>query len=87
MIRNVTGNGTYSLSGDELTSNGAFFNLEVDGFDTSAFQGEVSVIIEKLTDTQLIIVQDTEDKTTQTIGGATSTSVAKIQARSVWTRQ
>jgi len=83
----VTGDGTYSLNGDEITSNGAFFDFTVEGFDMSMLQGEVKATIEKLTDKELIFVQETEETTSQEVGGEISISTSKIMARSVWKRQ
>ena len=83
----VSGDGTYTLDGDQLTSNGAFFDIQVNGMDLSAAQGELTVTIEKLSATELIISQDTEETITQTQGGTEIKITAKLKARSVWKRK
>jgi len=83
----VKGEGTYSVSDNEITSNGAFFELTVDGMDLSALQEEVTATIEKLTDSELIFVQDTEQTVTQEEGGVSFMSTSKMKSRSVWKRR
>ena len=87
MYTEVTGDGTYSVSGDEITSNGAFFDFSVDGYDMSFLQEEVSATIEKLTGEEVVFVQESEETITQNQAGITMTITSKMQARSVWKRQ
>lgn len=41
--RDVTGNGSYSISGSQMTIDGAFFVLEVDGMSTAVSNGHTGL--------------------------------------------
>ena len=81
-VTNVTGAGTYTTLDDIITTNGALFELEFDGQDLSALQGEANANF-SINGNTLTFTQDEEMiSVTQ---GVTTTSV--IQSKSTWTRQ
>lgn len=85
-LENVTGNGTYSTSGDEMTVDGSFFEFEFDGMDNSVLQGEQTANFEisndgqTLTFTQIETVTETDSMTGTEI-------VNSVNSISVWSRQ
>ena len=81
------GEGTYTVIGDEITSDGIFFGLFAQAFDPFPVQEEVTATIEKLTEDEVIFVQDSEKMFTREIEGVTSAIISKRKARSVWKRQ
>ncbi|MEM1119297.1 MAG: hypothetical protein AAGJ18_02550 [Bacteroidota bacterium] len=86
-VSNVTGNGTYTMSGDEITSDGAFFNFEFEDMDFDLAQEESKVKIEKLTDKELVMVQDETTNESEEVFGSTFSVTAKVKSRSVWKRK
>lgn len=86
-VSDVTGNGTYTLADDELTSEGAFFNFEFQGMNIDAGQGETKVTITKLSNTELVILQDEEKVIEETQGGFTFTVTNKTVGKSVWKKK
>lgn len=86
-VSNVTGNGTYSVADDELTSDGAFFDFEFQGFNFDAVQGEVTAKITKLSDKELIFSEDKEETIDQNQGGVSISVTTKQVSRSVWKRK
>lgn len=81
-VTDVTGVGTYTTLDDIITTNGALFELEFDGQDLSALQGEANANF-SINGNTLTFTQD-EEMITET-QGVTTTSV--IQSTSTWTRQ
>jgi len=79
----VSGNGSYTSTETTITSDGAFFQLEVDGIDINAIQGQVSADYEIESDGSLVFTQD--DETTTTVQGISSTS--SLVATSRWRKQ
>ena len=81
---NVTGAGTYSVMGDQITVGGSFFDFDVDGIDLSAFTiGDQTATYKITSDDKLEVTQDAE--ISSTVQGITSTST--IRSKSVWERQ
>ncbi len=81
--QDIEGNGTYRVEGDTLISNGALFNIEVNGQTVNEVQGEAKAFIETLTETQMVITQDIETISNQS--GFETTNITST--RSVWTRK
>lgn len=82
-LNSIMSNGTYSIEGDSITFNGSLFSFEVDDQDFSNVGVSQSAYIEKLTDTELILIQEAEQ--TASTAGATATN--KTKSRSVWKKQ
>ncbi len=80
---NVTGVGTYSTSGNVMTIDGTFFEIEVDGFDESLINGEQMTNFEINSNGNLVFSQD-ETNTTTTNEITTTTTIIST---SVWERQ
>lgn len=81
---NVSGSGTYRVEGDSLYTTGAFFDFEVNGIPTAQSQGEALAIITELTDTRMVVQQNTTMEETSTFGFTTTTTVI---SSSTWTKQ
>lgn len=80
---NVMGTGTYSTSGDELTINGSFFELEFNGQPLIATGQEQTSKFEINSNGQLVISQN--ETITSNQGGAMSTNM--IISTSVWEKK
>lgn len=84
-LTDVSGNGTYTTQGNEITIDGSFFEFSFDGMDFDELTGPQTVMFEisnngqTLTFTQNETITDTEPSTGATI---TTTQVST----SVWTR-
>jgi len=79
----VTGSGTYTNDESTITINGSFFELEWNGIDLTATQGEQTANYEINADDQLVISQN--DVVTSNTGGATVTT--SVVSTSVWERK
>lgn len=86
-VSNVSGNGTYTVADDELTSDGAFFDFDFQGFNFDVVQGEVTAKITKLSDKELIFSEDKEETIEQNAGGVAITLTTKQVSKSVWKRK
>lgn len=82
-VSDVSGSGTYSTSGNEITLNGSFFEFTFDGIDLSALVGEQTANYEIKSDGTLVITQNEE--TTTTTQGLTITN--KVISTSTWAKQ
>ncbi len=80
---NVTGAGTYTTDGDQITINGSFYELQYNGIDLNAANGEQTATYTINSDDQLVISSD--DTSTSTASGATTT--VSISSTSVWERK
>ena len=84
-INDVSGSGTYTTNGNEMTVDGAFYEFDVDGMDTSALgdaqtgEFELSSDGQTLTFAQSETITETDDLTGFVITTITTSS-------SVWTR-
>ncbi|MFC0603471.1 hypothetical protein [Winogradskyella pulchriflava] len=85
-LENVTGNGTYSTSGDEMTVDGSFFEFEFDGMDNSVLQGEQTANFEISNDGQTLTFTQIET-VTETDGMTGTEIVNSVNSISVWSRQ
>ena len=85
-LEDVTGTGNYSINGNEMTIDGAFFEFTFDGMDSSAFEEEQTVTFQ-ITDNGQTLTFTQNDTTTETdaLTGATVTSTQA--STSVWQRQ
>jgi len=84
-LNNVSGNGTYITSGDELTVDGSFFEFDFQGMDSSVLEGEQTVVYaitdngETLTFTQNETVTETDAATGLEVTNTTNST-------SIWTK-
>lgn len=82
MIENVTGSGTYSVSGNTMTVNGSFFELDFKGTQQTAMAGEQMVNFQ-IDGNQLTFSQnEVVESTTSGI-----TAISDVMSTSVWVRQ
>ncbi len=79
----VTGGGTYTNDETTLTINGSFFELEWNGIDLTATQGEQTTGYSINADDQLVLSQN--DMMTSDTGGTTITTT--VVSTSVWERK
>lgn len=63
------------------------FELDFQGMNLEAVQGETKAKITKLTNSELIISQDEEKNIEQSTGGVTFIVTTKIVGQSVWKRK
>ncbi|MBO3115281.1 hypothetical protein J4050_00890 [Winogradskyella sp. DF17] len=84
-LTNVSGNGTYGVSGNEMTVNGQFFEFSLDGVDSSVFGEDQTLQFQISEDGQtLTFLQNETQIASDPTTGAETTSV--IEGFSVWTR-
>ena len=86
-LDNVTGSGSYSTSGNEMTLDGQFFEFSFEGeMDSSALEGEQTATFELSEDGQTLTF--TQNEVIVTEDAATGTVVtSNVQGSSVWGRQ
>ncbi|WP_299336170.1 hypothetical protein [uncultured Psychroserpens sp.] len=77
----VSGSGVYSTDGNEMTVDGSFFELDVDGVEMEVLQGEQTATYELSADGQTLTFSQ-NDVETQNEGGAETTTI--IVSESVW---
>lgn len=83
MYSNISGSGTYSVSGDVMTIDGSFFEFDASGLTTMSSVGEQKATFEINADGKLVFSQDEEITTTDS--GATV--VSRVISTSVWVRK
>ena len=85
-LENVTGNGSYSVDGNEMTIDGSFFEFTFEGMDFSEFDGEQTATFQITDNGQTLTFSqnETTTETDQTIGATTTTTQVST---SVWSRQ
>jgi len=84
-IDNVSGSGSYSVNGNEMTVDGSFFEFTFEGMDFSQFQGEQTVAFQISDNGQTLTFSQNETMTeTDAATGTTTTSVTV--STSVWIR-
>ena len=86
-LENVSGSGSYSTNGNEMTVDGSFFEFEFDDmFDTAVFEGEQTAPYQISDDGQTLTFTQSEI-TTQT-DAATGTIISvDNNSTSVWAKQ
>ncbi|MBC3845794.1 hypothetical protein H8K90_05350 [Winogradskyella echinorum] len=86
-LDNVSGNGSYSTNGNEMTVDGQFFEFSFEGeMDSSALEGEQTATFELSEDGQTLTF--TQNEIVVTDDAATGTTVtSNVQGSSVWVRQ
>ena len=77
----VTGSGNYSTSGNMMTIDGSFFELTVNGVDTSSLGGEQTTAYELSADGQTLTFNQDETETNTTGGIDVTTNTVST---SVW---
>lgn len=80
-VNDINGSGTYSTNDNMMTIDGAFYDLEVDGVDTSALGGEQTVAYSISADGQTLTFTQEEVQTNNTGGFEV---VTNISSSSVW---
>lgn len=84
-LDNVTGNGSYSTSGEEMTIDGSFFEFDFQGMDSSVLEGEQTLTY-AITDNGNTLTF-TQNETTTESDAATGIEVTNTtNSTSVWTR-
>lgn len=82
-VSNVSGSGTYSVSGNMMTINGSFFEFEFNGMTMTSMSDSQTVEFEINSDGQLVFTQDEEmESTTSGV-----TSISTVKSTSVWEKQ
>lgn len=81
-LSNVSGTGTYSTNGSELTISGQLFQFELNGQPVTA-SGEDGTVQFQINGNELILSQ--EESMTTTVQGATS--VVNLEMSSTWVRK
>lgn len=85
-ISSVEGNGSYSTNGNQMTTDGTFFEFEFEGMDESALQGEQTATYSLSSDGQTLTFS--QDETTTETDPTTGIEVTNtINSTSVWARQ
>ncbi|NRD22224.1 hypothetical protein HNV10_03160 [Winogradskyella litoriviva] len=85
-LDNVSGSGTYSTSGNEMTIYGSFFEFEFEGMDENLFQDEQTTSFSISADGQtLTFTQEETVSQTDPITGIISSSTTS--GGSTWTKQ
>lgn len=86
-LDNVSGSGSYSTNGNEMTVDGQFFEFSFEGeMDSSALEGEQTATFELSEDGQTLTF--TQNEIVVTDDAATGTTVtSNVQGSSVWVRQ
>ena len=84
-LSNVSGNGTYSINGNEMTVDGQFFEFELEGVDSSVFGEEQTILFQISADGQSLTITQNENQTTTDEATGFETTSA-IESFSVWTR-
>lgn len=82
-LTNVSGSGTYSVSGNQMTINGAFFDISYEGQMTTGASQAQTTDYEINANGQLVFEQD--ETVEQTVSGTTATS--HVVSKSVWEKQ
>ncbi|WP_439152623.1 hypothetical protein [Winogradskyella sp.] len=83
-LTDVNGNGSYSVSGNEMTIDGSFFEFSFEGMDFAELQGEQTVTFQ-ITDNGQTLTFSQNDTTTET--DPTGATVTSFQvSTSVWSR-
>lgn len=83
-LENVSGSGTYITEGNQITTNGSFFEFTFEGIDDSILDNESQTAIYVLTNSgnTLTFVQNE----TTTINNAGATIIATTVSTSIWSR-
>lgn len=80
---NVSGSGDYSTNGNVMTLNGSFFELAIDGVDTSGFEENQTMTFQLSSDGQRLTLTQNEERTETQMGIET---VINITGTSVFER-
>ena len=85
-LENVSGNGSYSTSGNEMTIDGSFFEFDFQGMDSSVLEGEQTVTFEITNNAQTLTFTQNET-TTETDPATGMTVTSTTTSTSVWSRE
>jgi len=84
-LDNVSGSGSYSVTGNEITVDGSFFEFSFEGANFAEFDEEQTVMFQITDNGQTLIF--TQDETTTETDAATGLTTTTTQvSSSVWTR-
>lgn len=84
-LENVSGNGSYSVSGSEITVDSSFFEFSFDGMDFAELSGEQTATFQ-ISDNRQTLVFSQDDTTTETDVATGLTTTSTQMSSSVWTR-
>lgn len=84
-LENVSGSGSYSVNGNEITIDGSFFEFSFEGMDFAELNGEQTATFEISDNGQTLIFSQNET-TTETDAATGVTSTSTQVSSSVWTR-
>lgn len=85
-LENVSGNGSYSTNGNEITTDGSFFEFSFEGMDSSVLDGPQSATFEISSDGQTLTFSQ-NDTTTDTDSATGVTTTSSQVSSSVWVKQ
>jgi hypothetical protein len=85
-LEDVSGSGTYSVNGNEITIDGSFFEFTFEGMDFAELDGEQTAMFQ-ITDNGQTLIFTQDDTTTETDTATGLTTTSTQVSSSVWTRQ
>lgn len=85
-LENVSGSGSYSVNGNEMTIDGSFFEFSFEGMDFAELSGEQTATFE-ISDNGQTLVFSQDDTTTETDSATGLTTTSTQVSSSVWARQ
>lgn len=85
-LENVSGSGSYSINGNEMTIDGSFFEFEFEGAEETSLSGEQTVTFSVSADGQTLTF--TQDETTSQTDPTTGTvTTSTTNSTSIWIKQ
>ncbi|WP_178991426.1 hypothetical protein [Winogradskyella schleiferi] len=85
-LENVSGSGSYSVNGNEMTIDGSFFEFEFEGAEETSLSGEQTVTFSVSADGQTLTF--TQDETTSQTDPTTGTvTTSTTNSTSIWAKQ
>ncbi|MCB0398508.1 MAG: hypothetical protein KDD26_02600 [Winogradskyella sp.] len=85
-LEDVSGSGSYSVNGNEMTIDGSFFEFSFEGMDFAELSGEQTATFE-ISDNGQTLVFSQDETTTETDAATGLTTTSTQVSSSVWTRQ
>ncbi|WP_426431928.1 hypothetical protein ACPX19_05270 [Winogradskyella sp. HB-48] len=85
-LESVSGSGSYSVNGNEMTIDGSFFEFSFEGMDFAELSGEQTATFE-ISDNGQTLVFSQDDTTTETDAATGLTTTSTQISSSVWARQ
>lgn len=85
-LEDVSGSGSYSVNGNEMTIDGSFFEFSFEGMDFAELSGEQTATFE-ISDNGQTLVFSQDETTTETDAATGLTTTSTQVSSSVWARQ